>query len=56
MAVTNGTVKFFIPAATNDVISMNGSTTGGDANSYVEATALATAEYLVQGILLVQEL
>lgn len=52
VAVTNGTVKFFIPAATNDVISMNGSTTGGDANSYVEVTALATAEYLVQGILI----
>jgi hypothetical protein len=31
---------------------MNGSTTGGDANSYVEVTALATAEYLVQGILI----
>jgi len=52
VAVTNGTVKFFIPGATNDVISMNGSTTGGDANSYVEVTALATAEYLVQGILI----
>ena len=52
VAVTNGTVKFFIPASTNDVISMNGSTTGGDANSYVEVTALATAEYLVQGILI----
>ena len=52
VAVTNGTVKFFIPAATNDVISMNGSTTGGDANSYVEVTALATAEDLVQGIVI----
>ena len=37
--------------ASNDVISMNGGTTGGDAGSYVEATALATAEYLVQGVL-----
>jgi hypothetical protein len=52
VAVTNGAIKFFIPAATNDVISMNGSTTGGDVHSYVEATALATAEYLVQGILI----
>lgn len=50
VSVDNGAKKSFVPGATNDVISMNGSTTGGLANSYVEVTALATAEYLVQGV------
>lgn len=52
VSVDNGSKKSFVPAATNDVISMNGTTTGGIANSYVEVTALATAEYLVQGVLI----
>ena len=52
VAVNNGTLKAFQPAATNDVISMNGSTLGGDKNSYVDVTAIATAEYMVQGILI----
>ena len=51
LSVAGTTTKAFAPAASNDVISMNGGTTGGDAGSYVEATALATAEYLVQGVL-----
>lgn len=51
LAVAGTTTKAFAPGATNDVISMNGTTTGGDKGSYVEATALATAEYLVQGVL-----
>ena len=51
VAVAGTTTKAFAPGATNDVISMNGGTTGGDAGSYVEITALATAEYLVQGTL-----
>ena len=42
----------FAPAASNDVISMNGTTTGGIAGSVVEVTAIATAEYLVTGTLL----
>ena len=50
LGVNNGTIKAFQPASTNDVISMNGSTTGGDKNSYVQVTALATAEYMVQGV------
>lgn len=49
---TNDAEKTFVPGATNDVISLNGSTQGGDANSYIEVTALATAEYLVQGVLI----
>ena len=48
---TAGATTTFIPGATNDVISLNGGTQGGDKNSYVEITALATAEYLVQGVL-----
>lgn len=42
----------FAPSASNDVISMNGTTTGGIAGSVVEVTAIATAEYLVTGTLL----
>ena len=53
LGVNNGTIKAFQPASTNDVIRMNGtSTTGGDKNSYVQVTALATAEYMVQGVLI----
>ena len=52
VAVNDGSKKSFVPGATNDVISMNGTTTGGIANSFVEVTALATAEYLVQGVLI----
>ena len=52
VAVTDGSKKSFIPASTNDVISLNGGTQGGDKNSYIEITALATAEYLVQGVLI----
>ena len=52
LGVNNGTIKAFQPGATNDVISLNGGTTGGDKNSYVQVTALATAEYMVQGVLI----
>tara|TARA_R110002012_G_scaffold258242_1_gene438611 strand:+ start:164 stop:637 length:474 start_codon:yes stop_codon:yes gene_type:complete len=53
VAVNDGSKKSFIPnGSSNDVISMNGSTKGGDKNSFVEITALATAEYLVQGVLI----
>jgi hypothetical protein len=51
VSVIGTTTAGFVPGATNDVISMNGGTTGGDKGSYVEVTALATAEYLVQGVL-----
>lgn len=52
VGVDDGSYKVFQPAASNDVISMNGGTQGGDANSYVEITALADNEYLVQGVLI----
>ena len=41
----------FVPGASNDVISMNGTTTGGDNGSYVEITAIEDNVYLVQGVL-----
>lgn len=65
--VTDGTDKFtgvaqiggsgtavscFFASATNDVLSMNGSTTGGIVGSYVQVTALESAQYLVTNSLL----
>ena len=52
VAVDDGAKKSFLPGATNDVIDMNNGTKGGKVGSYVEVTALATAEYLVQGVLI----
>ena len=52
ISVAGTTTKAFAPSATNDVISMNGTTTGGDANSVVKVVALATAEYMVQGVII----
>ena len=40
-----------MPAASNDVISLNGGTTGGDKGSYVETTAVKDNVYLVQAML-----
>lgn len=51
VSVAGTTTKAFAPAATNDVITMNGTTKGGIRGSYLEITAIATAEYLVQGVL-----
>lgn len=52
VGVDDGSKKAFVPGATNDVIDMNNGTQGGKVGSYVEITALATAEYLVQGLLI----
>lgn len=51
LSVAGTTTKAFAPAAANDVISMNGTTTGGDRGSIIEVTAIATAEYMVSGTL-----
>lgn len=51
LAVSGTTTAAFAPAASNDVISMNGTTTGGDRGSIIEVTAIATAEYMVSGTL-----
>ena len=52
MGVTDATGKTFISGASNDVITMNGSTKGGLAGSIVKVTAMASAKYAVEGIIL----
>jgi hypothetical protein len=51
-AAATSQARGFAPTTNNDVISMNGTTTGGIAGSVVEVTAIATTEYLVTGTLL----
>ena len=46
--VADGTNSTFAPASSNDVISMNGGTTGGDKGSTVTITALEDNVYLVE--------
>jgi len=49
----DGAKKAFVPGASNDVITMNGSTKGGIAGSIVSFTAIDTATYLVHSSLLI---
>jgi len=50
--VTDATGKTFISGASNDVITMNGTTKGGLVGSIVKVTAMASAKYAVEGIIL----
>jgi len=50
--VDDATGKTFISGAANDVITMNGSTKGGLAGSIVKVTAMASAKYAVEGLIL----
>jgi hypothetical protein len=50
--VTNATGKTFISGASNDVITLNGSTKGGLAGSMITVTVITTAKYSVSGITL----
>jgi len=50
--VNNATGKTFISGASNDVITMNGTTKGGLVGSVVTVTAMDTAKYSVSGIIL----
>ena len=50
--VTNATGKTFISGASNDVITLNGSTKGGLAGSIITVTAIGSAKYAVEGITL----
>ena len=50
--VTDARGKSFISGSSNDVITMNGSTKGGLAGSIVRVTAIASAKYAVEGIIL----
>jgi len=50
--VNNATGKTFISGASNDVITLNGTTKGGLAGSIIKVTAMASAKYAVEGITL----
>jgi len=45
-------VTGYAPAASNDVINLNGTTTGGIAGSTITVTVLAANKYMVTGVLL----
>lgn len=49
---SSGAAYGYAPGATNDVINLNGTTTGGIAGSWIEITAIAALKYAVTGILL----
>jgi len=49
---SSGAVSGYAPSASNDVINLDGSTTGGIAGSWIEITAVAALKYAVTGILL----
>ncbi len=53
IAIDDSTKKAFVPGASNDVITMNGSTKGGIVGSIVSFTAIDTATYLVHSSLLI---
>ena len=50
--VDDATGKTFISGSRKDVITMNGSTNGGLAGSIVKVTAMASAKYAVEGLIL----
>ena len=50
--VSDATGKTFISGSSYDVITMNGSTKGGLAGSIVKVTAMASAKYAVEGLIL----
>ena len=53
VAVDDGAKKAFVPAASNDVITLNGSTKGGIVGSVIKVTAIDSATYLVHDSLLI---
>ena len=52
IGVSDATGKTFLSGGSNDVITMNGTTKGGLVGSIVQVTAMASAKYAVQGIIL----
>ena len=50
--VDDATGKTFISGASNDVITLNGTTKGGLAGSIITVTAIGSAKYAVEGITL----
>ena len=53
IAVEDGAKKAFVPAASNDVITLNGTTKGGIVGSVIRVTAIDSATYLVHDSLLI---
>ena len=49
---SSGAVAGYAPAASNDVITLNGTTTGGIAGSTITVSVLAANKYMVSGVLL----
>jgi len=47
-----GTVSSFVPAATNDVITLDGDVKGGKKGSVIKVTAVADNVYQVEGELI----
>ena len=53
MATAGGAANLYVPnGSSNDVINLNGTTTGGIAGSYLTIQAIAANRYLVQGVLI----
>jgi hypothetical protein len=52
IVVNNATGKSFDPSASDDIITLNGTTTGGVSGSTLEITAVAANKYLVNATLL----
>ena len=48
----SGATTGYAPAAANDVINLDGTTTGGEAGSTITVTVLAANKYMVTGVLL----
>ena len=53
VAINDSTKKAFVPGASNDAITMNGSTKGGIVGSVIKVTAIDTTTYLVHDSLLI---
>lgn len=49
---SDATGKTFISGASNDVITLNGSTKGGVAGTIIKVTAMGSAKYAVEGIVI----
>lgn len=49
---SSGAVTAFAPASSNDVINLNGTTTGGIVGSTITITALSANKYMVTGVVL----
>ena len=53
IAIDDSTKKAFVPGASNDVITLNGTTKGGIVGSVIQVTAIDSATYLVHNSLLI---